>query len=246
MSSRITNTLVWILTILVPATLVHGQSSSLLNAGDRQEAEANPAPAELYGNDVVSVRDKPRGNPVLERYSFFAVKSPTPKKFKVGELITVIVNESKRSQNRAIQEQEKDFKLEAAIEQWVRLHDHKLIPQGFSAGIPRAKMDFGSGFEGEGRSQRDERLITRIAVKIVDVKPNGNLIIGGIKTIKEDEDERTFVLTGECRSDDVLPDNSILSTQVANVVVESDATGPNRDATRRGWIPRALDFLRPF
>ena len=246
MTRRSMRTGLLLLTVVAPPTAVRGQSSSLLTADRADERETQPASAASFVTEAASVRDQPKGNPVLERFSFFAVKVPTPKKFKIGELITVIVNESKRSQSRSISEQEKDFKLDGAFEQWIRIHDKKLIPQGFRAGIPRVKLGFGSEFEGEGRAQKDERLITRVATKIVDVKPNGNLIIGGIETIREEEDERTFTLTGECRSADVLPDNTILSTQVANLMIDSTSTGPNRDATRRGWMPRALDFLRPF
>jgi flagellar basal body L-ring protein FlgH len=53
-------------------------------------------------------------------------------------------------------------------------------------------------------------------------------------------------LTGICRSEDVTPANTILSTQVAEMVLVEKNSGALRDATQRGWIPRLLDWAKPF
>ena len=136
--------------------------------------------------------------------------------------------------------------MKSSFDQWFRIHDKRLVPNQFRSGKPGVAFDFGSEFEGEGEMRRDQRLITRMAAKVIDVKPNGNLIIGAKKYINEEGEERIMTLTGECRSADVLPDNTILSTQIASLVIDSKATGAVQDAARRGWIPRTLDFLRPF
>ncbi len=228
--------------------VVYGQSSSLWSDGAKEaknEKSEAPSSSALTAASRIG-REEPRGNPVLEKHSFFAVGPPKPKKFKVHDIVTVIINESRRSQSRSQLDQEKDFKVDSSFDQWFRIHDKKLIPNNFSAGKPGVKFDFGTEFEGQGQMRRDERLITRIAAEVVDVKPNGNLIIGASKLINEEGEERILTLTGKCRSADVLPDNTILSTQVASLVIDSEATGALRDASRRGWIPRALDFIRPF
>ncbi len=59
-----------------------------------------------------------------------------------------------------------------------------------------------------------------------------------------DEEQFTITLTGTCRSDDVTPTNSVLSTQIANLVLVEKNHGAVRDATKRGWIPRILDFAK--
>lgn len=233
--------------ILVAAALAPvralAQSSSLWSvAVESAPTEISSAPASLRDDES----GKPKGNPVLEAYSFIAVKRPSPRKFRKHDIITIVVNESKRSQVRSSIEQEKDFSIDAKLDQWLRLSNRKLGPAGLSAGKPGIKLDFKQDFEGEGELRRDERLTTRVPVTVVDVKPNGNLVLSGRKYIREDEEERIMTLTGECRSADILPDNTILSTQVANLVIESTSTGALRDATRRGWIPRIFDFLRPF
>ena len=239
-----TRRFLWVVVVVVALAPVRAlaQSSSLWAAAGSAPTETGSTVSLLRGDES----GKPKGNPVLEAHSFIAVKRPSPHTFRKHDIITIVVNESKRSLVRSTLEQEKSFSIDAKLNEWLRLNNRKLGPSGLSAGKPGIKLDFTQDFEGEGRFRRDERLTTRVPVTVVDVKPNGNLILSGRKYIKEDEEERIMTLTGECRSVDVLPDNTILSTQVANLVIESSSTGALRDATRRGWIPRAFDFLRPF
>jgi flagellar basal body L-ring protein FlgH len=55
-----------------------------------------------------------------------------------------------------------------------------------------------------------------------------------------------MTLTGVCRSEDVTPDNSIMSSQIYNLVLNDHSRGAIKDATTRGWVPRVLDFIKPF
>lgn len=55
-----------------------------------------------------------------------------------------------------------------------------------------------------------------------------------------------MTLIGYCRGQDVTADNSILSTQLADVELRTKNSGQVRDASRRGWLQRITDTLRPF
>ena len=55
-----------------------------------------------------------------------------------------------------------------------------------------------------------------------------------------------MTLTGICRKEDITPDNSILSTQLADLRIDVQNSGAVRDGSRRGWLTTILDVLRPI
>jgi flagellar L-ring protein precursor FlgH len=192
-------------------------------------------------------RVEPRPNATLLRLSPFAVAKPEPQKIKVHDLITIIIRESKTATTDSKMQSKKDWKLDAELSKWLRLSDkHGVVPAGFEAGNPSVVFDLKNDYGGDGKYDRKDELTTRVTARVADVKPNGNLVLEATKQITIDDEGYTITLTGECRGQDVNPDNTILSTQIAGPEINVQHTGTVRDATRRGWLMRALDLLRPF
>jgi flagellar L-ring protein precursor FlgH len=164
----------------------------------------------------------------------------------VHDLVTIIVREDKKSISDARLKSEKTWGIDAQLRDWFRFHDAKLIPQNFPVGNPGIGFDLDNQYEGKGKTDRKDSLTTRVTAEIVDVKPNGTLVLEATKSIELDEDVQIITLTGVCRSEDVTPQNTILSTQMAGANISVRHTGPARDASRRGWLMRGFDLLRPF
>jgi flagellar L-ring protein precursor FlgH len=79
------------------------------------------------------------------------------------------------------------------------------------------------------------------------VKPNGNLVLEAKKNVQIGDDEGyTISLTGECRGEDVTPQNTVLSTQVADAEIKVENRGAAKDASQRGWLKKLGDKLRLF
>ena len=89
-------------------------------------------------------------------------------------------------------------------------------------------------------------IIMRVTAEVVDVKPNGTLVLQARQRIKTDDEEQTFTLTGTCRAEDITPDNTVLSTQLFDKDVTKIHTGAVRDTTKRGLLTKLLDVLNPF
>ena len=69
---------------------------------------------------------------------------------------------------------------------------------------------------------------------MVDIRPNGNLILEGHRSIKNNEEVWDYSLTGEIRSDDVKPNNTVLSENVAALCINKREQGGHvRDSYRR-------------
>jgi flagellar L-ring protein precursor FlgH len=186
-------------------------------------------------------------NPLVLAVSPIAVAAPEPRRFRVGDLVTIVVRETFDSSTDANMKSEKDWNVSSELSKFIRLNEQdKLVPQTFPHGEPGVEFDYAHEYEGKGKSGRKDTLTTRITATILDVKPNGVLVLEAIKRVASGEEEYTLTLTGDCRSLDVSAQNTVLSTQLANLEVRAKPTGAVRDATRRGWLMRAVDFLRPI
>src|SRR5204863_4285556 len=111
---------------------------------------------------------------------------------------------------------------------------------------PGVKLTGNRTFKGEATVDREDTLTARITGEVLDVKPNGTLVVQARKQIKTDEEVQQFVLTGICRAEDVLPDNTVLSTQLYDLELNKSHKGAVRDTTKRGWVPKLLDAINPF
>ena len=190
----------------------------------------------------------PRGaNLVLRRASLISVELPEQEKIGVGDLVTIIIREDKTFRSDSRLKSDKEWKLDAELKKWFRFDGlTHLLTQDFAGGTPGAELDFSSEYQGRGKVDRKDSLVTRIQAKVIDVKPNGNLVLEARKRITVDEEDQIATLSGICRSKDVTAQNTVLSTQVADLEIGITHTGAARDAARRGWAMRLFDLLRPF
>ena len=188
-----------------------------------------------------------RPNGILLSTSPFAVAMPEPEVIQVNDLITIIVRVSKSASSKSKLDSKKDWTHEWELKDWIRLSDlHGLIPAEFPVGKPAVSFDSKDDWKGDGKYDRKDELTTRIQATVIDVKPNGTLVVEARNRIHYGEEAYVMTLTGTCRSRDVTPQNTVLSSQIAGLEIDVEDMGAVRDATRRGWLKRGLDFLRPF
>ena len=101
-------------------------------------------------------------------------------------------------------------------------------------------------YSGEGEYERTDRFTDRITAEVIDVKPNGTLVLEARRTIQVDEEGKTLVLSGVCMSDAITEEGVVQSSQLADLRVVVEHEGSLRNAASKGWITKALDFLFPF
>ncbi len=184
----------------------------------------------------------------LRDVSFFSVPEPEPRVLRRHDLVTVIVREESAFKSAGSTDVKKNASLEAKIDEFISLDLENISIKGGAQGVnpPKVKMSGARDFKGEGSVDRTDSMTARIAAEVVDVKPNGTLVLQGSKRIKTDDEEQQFIITGICRVADVSADNSVLSTNLYDLSLEKKHKGAVRDATRRGWFTKLLDVLNPF
>ena len=104
-----------------------------------------------------------------------------------------------------------------------------------------------SSFDGEGSSRQSNRLNGDIAVTIVERLGNGNLRVRGEKWVQINQGKEFVRVTGIVRQIDILPDNSVPSTRVANASIGYSGKGPVADASAPSWLARFFNSPKlPF
>jgi flagellar L-ring protein FlgH len=184
----------------------------------------------------------------LSDVSFFAVPAPEPHTLKKHDLVTIIIREESEISSESNKEFKKEADFTAKLDQFIQLDLKKLTIKGFAQSQNPADIDINGTreFKGNGEMDRTDSMTARITAEVVDVKPNGTLLVQARKTIKTDEEEQQFIISGICRAGDVSTDNTILSTQIFDLDLQKNHKGDVKTAITRGWLPRLLDLLNPF
>ena len=188
------------------------------------------------------------GQAKLSQVSYFAVPEPEPKTLKKHDLVTIIVREESELSSKGSNDFKKNAQLQAQVNQFIKLKLDKGSIYGLPTPTAQPGVDLTGNrtFKGEGEVDRSDSFTARITAEVVDVKPNGTLVLQARKRIKTDEEEQQFILTGICRVEDVTGDNSVLSTQLHDLELQKNHKGDVRSATQRGTLPKLLDFINPF
>lgn len=236
-----------------PAGWSMGQSSSLyLQAQDRsmamQAASTQPTPNGAMSAASLSMGASPAGgsNPMLGAYSLTAVATPEPRVIKVNDLIGVIVRHRLRYQSDARLQQQSRWGLNSKLNAWFRFHDQKWVQQDFEGGTPNVRFNNESNLQNQGRTNRNDVFETRVKAKVIDIKPNGVLVIIAFARVKIDEEDQYIRLTGECHKDDIGQDGNVLSDKVFGLDVRTENEGAMKDLAKRGWLKGLLDEYKPF
>jgi flagellar L-ring protein precursor FlgH len=158
-----------------------------------------------------------------------------------GDVLTIIIAESAVAQSSQNKSSTRESSLEDAISRFIYpgLGAHK-------GQLPGVSGSGSASYSGGGDVSNSQTLSARAAVTVIDVLPNGNLVIEGVRVVTFSGETQYVVLRGVVRRDDVARDNSVISTNIANARVEFHAEGSLTEAQKRGWLARIYEKLRPI
>lgn len=171
--------------------------------------------------------------------------SPTASKlaYKVGDLVTIIVSETQDLKN----EESSDISKKSSVDWQVKNFD--VAPNAFST-LPRLAASSDDAFNGAANYTKKGKFTARLTATVVDVLPNGNLVLQGKREIRIDKETKFLEFGGIVRRYDLKGDNSVASELVANARVSYRGQGPLTNGTNRrglgGWVHDAIDWVWPF
>jgi flagellar L-ring protein precursor FlgH len=213
-------------------------------------APADRAPSSSLMAQPSGQASRDGDNHALRRSSMFAIAPELPRTFQRHDLVQIIVREQSEARSRHEVETDKDYRLQGAIPRFPQFSLPELLQLQLQAGrtqdMPELRLNFSKEFSGDGEVRRRDDFSARITAEVIEVLPNGNLVLEARTFIKTDREESVMKVTGVCRQEDITPLNTVLSNQLHNLTVEKMHKGDLRDATDKGIIARVLDAVFAF
>ena len=154
----------------------------------------------------------------------------------IGDVLEVIISESNFGSNNAQTNTSKQNQAGAAGEMTTGALSGLFPGMGGS-------IDLQNQYNGQAASSRRGTLLSRISVRIIDVLPNGNLVIEGTKTMEINSDFEVVTVSGVVDPRYISSSNTIQSNQIANAKIMYKGNGAIADGNRIGILGRVLNFI---
>ena len=166
------------------------------------------------------------------------------KAFRVGDIITITLNERTQASKNASSQISKDSNANIGL--------GSLFGGAVSMANPLTgnNMSLGDEFDatreasGSGQAGQSNSLSGSITVTVSEVLPNGILAVRGEKWLTLNTGDELVRIAGLVRSDDISTDNTVSSMRVADARITYSGTGAFADASQPGWLSRF--FVSPL
>ncbi|MEO6594065.1 MAG: flagellar basal body L-ring protein FlgH [Planctomycetota bacterium] len=156
----------------------------------------------------------------------------------VGDILTVTIQEQHSVKSEDKVERKNDTSLAT------RLEAFSLSDKTFANGVlPKLEVRKEQAFNGEAKQNSGSDVRANIAVVVVDVQPNGNLVIAGTRSVTVNDETRTLRVSGVVRPLDVTSNNTVGSAQVADARIAIAGDGANTRQVTKGPIGQLFDTL---
>ncbi|HED65198.1 MAG TPA: flagellar basal body L-ring protein FlgH [Planctomycetes bacterium] len=160
-----------------------------------------------------------------------------------GDLVTVLITEQQNIKT----EEQSQLKRGTTLD--YSLNTFNIKPNAFNP-LPDINATSQDDFTGKANYEKKGNFTARITAIVMDVLPNGNMVILGRREIRIDRETKVIEFSGIVRRFDVSADNTIESELVADARVSYVGTGDLTTTTNRnglgGWFHRAIVWLWPF
>jgi len=225
---------------LLSLSLLLALSSATLKAEDRFDMSKS---LEEY------IRDARAAQPQLQTsegslYSGSAINAELFTDIKarhVNDILTIRILESTQAESAANAQTKRSSSVNLGVPHLFGVENRTSLPMDT---LLTANTDM--SFQGDGSTNRSGSVNAFLSARVKEVLPNGDLVIEGVKEIKVNNERQMLRLFGVVRSRDVGPANVVLSTAIANMMVQVDGKGLLSDNIKRGWLLGILNRAWPF
>mgnify|MGYP001280434007 CR=1 FL=1 len=168
---------------------------------------------------------------------------------KVGDLVTVVLNETATSTQTATTDTSKSSSIDLKAESMLGLPSNMNVQNFLGMGTnfnPALKGSTEKANKGSGTTTRSGSLTGTLSATIIAINGNGNFNIEGKRSVTVNNEEQLMVLTGTVRPSDINYDNTINSSLIANAAITYSGEGVIADEQRVGWMMRIMSVIWPF
>jgi flagellar L-ring protein precursor FlgH len=146
-----------------------------------------------------------------------------------GDILTVIVLETSNAQTSADLSSGKEIKT--ALEVGYNKNNHE--------------VEFGLKGKGKvaAKTGRNGKIKASLTVQIKEIFPNRTYLVEGMQTITINGEQQHILLSGIVRPEDISPQNTVLSTRLADAHITYSGNGSVSDSQNRNYFYKILSFV---
>lgn len=226
------------LMILLVSAVLAACSHPGVNDRDFAEEELSP-PVEEQADDVKSPGSL--WTPSAKFYDMFS----DHKAKRIGDLVVVQIIESSSADKEAKTEASRENSVDNSVSNFLGLPLDRSSVLGYGL-EPAIQTDSSSEFSGDGKTSRKGTLNAVVTARVMRILPSGNFVIKGKKQIRVNDESQYIVVSGIIRPEDILWNNSVMSTNIADLKVDYYGAGILGDQQNKGFLARAIDKIWPF
>jgi len=193
-------------------------------------------------------RDLPSVAPTLplERASFCFQRPEPVRLLKLNDIVRVKVLESARMNAEGNIDRRKQYQLQAQLIDWAKFDKGNLVTNPNSTGDPTINGIYQEQGQAGSNLNTAEGLTFMIVARIVDIRPNGHLVVEAHSTVQNNDEICDQSLSGIVPPDRVDPKGEVRSEDIAELMIKKQERGQVRDGYRRGWMYWLLDKYGMF
>src|SRR5712672_2757823 len=164
---------------------------------------------------------------------------------RIGDLLTVTVKFTAKANIANEAQRGRTSKKESGITDFIGaktlgIQAQKVLPGRI------LQTDSASTYDGKGSVVRQENLQTNVAAVVVQILPNGNLVVEGKQEIRVNYEIRELIVAGIVRPEDIQSDNTIDSSKIAQARIAYGGRGQISDFQQPRYGQQVTDVLLPF
>ncbi len=170
-----------------------------------------------------------------------------PRALHLHDIVSIRVDETARMSAEGRASQRKNALYDGVISDWLRFDGFDTVkPATQTDGAPAVKGQLNTTYRANSDVITRETVTFNIAAEIADIRPNGNVVLEAHKSISNNDNRWEVSLSGICQSEDIGPDNVVLSRNLIDLKIDKRENGQARDGYRRGWLTEFLSRIQPF
>jgi flagellar L-ring protein precursor FlgH len=147
----------------------------------------------------------------------------------VGDSLTIVIHENATATNTAQNSSAKNMSVSGQV--------------ATRANTQSAQLGLTGSFDGSGQTGRTGKMVAQLSVVVDRVLPNGDLHVSGAQSLNINGERTNIKLAGRVRPADISNTNSVLSTNLAEAVIDYDGKGFVANGSKPGVVARVFGWL---
>ena len=149
----------------------------------------------------------------------------------IGDILTIVIDEKTTTSSNKSMSNAKSGKQTLAA------------GSGIFDFLAAATASGSDSFSATGKATDTNTVSGKVTVTVIEVQPNGNMVVEGTQSIWQNRDEHKITLRGVVRQEDILGNNTVSSSLVADATLKFDGKGPLNAKQRQGILTQVFNIL---